>query len=1278
MNYTQLRDLLKIEDERVTIARNTLTSNVEELLVLNHGGQPIVITSAEPGPDDGQDETVVVVGKSSFLGVVDVPAELRANVDAESGDAHIFVKFKLVGDVQGPADWRFSKSFPSLPKVVDWDKTYDDPLTPLLDSLPIYNSYFVLTSRAGREPEFKVPLEPGTNFVSHIRPTAAVGVVKSIFGSTDPFTIYGPVRLPLQTETTLALKPLQYPWEREGVEPGIGLKADLQLSKEVGPLKLEDVNLHIYSPPSEEWMAANQTFKPLMAYTGSLSIGGEGGVRVDVVAPMELNGNELLLLGNFEGVSLGRLAQLADLAGGGDLLSELPEQLKKPVETLAAIELLHAGVSLTFSEQGLDLGWTTFTVGFRDLKWQVWEDHFEVTGLACRFEVTNPFPALKPGGTSNPANATRFDVTVYGSMAFEGVPVNVFASSRDGFTVYAELAEKQTIPLRQLMETYVPGVPPPSDLTVNTFAVSVAPFKQYSLALALAQQPDPWIIDTGVQQLAVSDVTLAVSYPKGGPVAGSFGGTVAFGQIATMTMRYDIPGNIVVRAVLPEIKLTELAREAAGAASLSLPPGFPDLVLKDSEVTFSRREARAGGQTSTGGQGTSGTQPSAGASYDFRLATLVALDGSSGLSLMAEVVKTPTETGFVAGIWTTNWAWSPADLPGWKDSFGLILGGITFQRSGIVISTLKQYSPALQGAPASLPQTIKKGLTFFTEIDFGHSPLAVLKNFFGGASTVKLYALIADPLDESMFVGLIGDSTTTGYGFIGLRVTISPATKSFAMQTGVSFTFTDVTGDRVTLTFIGGGMVNMAGDFNLFFILKADEVETADESEMLQTTQAGGPPARSPGWKDPLGIKGLTIENFWGQIGAGPKGLQLGFGGTIDIQDVRLELALVGGFQGNVPYVSVFKFEIGASSPGQSIKITDLVKKFTTYDISWVPLLDQIALKEFMVAVVLEPLGWTNPATLEVYLPGFYTSGDVLFFGFELVFNISIYFQKGIKAWGYVDKALVLGDGVFVISAADNLEKGPYALIDTLALTTASPTNEYIRLSGEVKLLGMSALIDAAVTNDGWAFRWKARQFIFEQEVICLLSVKDKKFRASARGSLDLDVDTKSPVTVAGVEIIPRIKFSLHIALGIEVAVNPGFRFAVTGEFAFGGQSLSVTLELNIRSWDELADALKRYFEDYPKELFNDLVNSAEKWAKAVGEKLIQVAGDAAQILKDAYGVVSQEAAKLLKEMGYAAEQAVEALKRVWDVSEEEARKLINAAWETAKKCATTTAAALM
>ena len=188
----------------------------------------------------------------------------------------------------------------------------------------------------------------------------------------------------------------------------------------------------------------------------------------------------------------------------------------------------------------------------------------------------------------------------------------------------------------------------------------------------------------------------------------------------------------------------------------------------------------------------------------------------------------------------------------------------------------------------------------------------------------------------------------------------------------------------------------------------------------------------------------------------------------------------------------------------------------------------------------------------------------------------------------------------------------------------------------------------------------------------------DKKFRASAVGALDLDVDTKSAVEVAGVEIIPRIKFSLHIALGIEVAVNPGFRFAVTGSFAFGGQSLSVTLELNIRSWDELADALKRYFEEYPKELFNDLVNSAEKWAKAVGEKLIQVAGDAARILKDAYGVVSQQAAELLKEMGYAAEQAVEALKRVWNVTEEEARKLVNDVWEAAKKCATTTAAALM
>lgn len=1276
MNYTQLRDRLKIVDGRVTVARETLTPNVEEMLVLNNGGEPVVITSAAPGPDDGQDETVVVVGKSSFLGVADVPAELRASADAESGNAHLSVKFKLVGKVQGPADWRFSKSFRSLPQVVDWDKTFDDPLTALLDALPVYDSYFVLTSRAGLEPEFKVALEPGINFVSHMHPSGAVGVIKSVFGSTEPFTVYGPVRLPRDTETTLPLKPLQYPWEREGGVPGISLKADLGLAQSLGPLKLEGVDLRVYSPTTTEWMDKNKTFRPLMAYTGSLSIGGgeaggDGGVRVGVVAPMELNGNELLLLGNFEGVSLGKLADLANLAGGGDLLSQMPEQLRRPVEALGKIELLHAGVSLSSSAAGFGVGWTTFTVGLRDLNWQVWDEHFEVTGLACRFEVTNPFPALRPGGGGDPADATRFDVTVYGSMAFEGVPVNVFASSGDGFTVYAELAEKQAIPLKRLMETYVPGVPPPGDLTVNTFAVSVAPLKSYSLALAIAQQPDPWVIDIGVQKLSVSDLTLALTYPKGGPVAGSFSGTLAFGRAATMSMRYDIPGSFVVRALLPEIKLTELAREAAGAVNLSLPPGFPDLVLKDSDVSLSRRAAATGRQPATG------AQANGGATYDFRLSTTVSLGDSSGLSLVAEVVKTPSESGFVAGVWTSNWSWSPADLPGWKNSFGLILGGITFQRSGLVVSTLRQYSPALQGAPASLPQTIKKGLTFFTEIDFGHSPLAVLKNFFSGASTVKLYALIADPLDESMFVGLIGDSTTTGYGFIGLRVVISPATKSFAMQTGVSFTFRDVTGHDVTLQFIGGGRVNMAGDFNLFFILKADEVAEADESLMLQSAQAGLAPATSPGWKDPLGIQGLTIENFWGEIGAGPKGLQLGFGGTIDIQDVRLELALVGGFQGYVPYVSVFKFQIGASSPGQSIKMTDLVKKFTTYDVSWVPLLDQIALKDFMVAVVLEPLGWTNPATLEVYPPGFYTSGDVIFFGFELVFNISIYFQKGIRAWGYVDEPLVLGDCLFKLTDSTG-GRGPYALIDTLSLLSASPTNEYIGMSGKAALLGMSASIDAALTTDGWAFRWRAEQFIFSQEVTCLLSVKEKRFHAAAVGALDLDVDTKGGVEVAGVEIIPRIRLSLHLALGIEVAINPGFRFAVAGSFAFGGQTLSVTLELNIRSWDELAGALKRYFEEYPKELFKDLVSSAEKWAKAVGEKLIQVAGDAARILKDAYGVASREAAKLLKEMGYAADQAVAALRRVWDATEQEARALVNEAWETARKCATTTAAAFM
>ena len=78
MQYAELRNALTSSGAQVTISADTLTSNIATLLTTAYGGQPIVIGNVSAGSGDGENNTVVLVGTASFLGVLSLPVELRA------------------------------------------------------------------------------------------------------------------------------------------------------------------------------------------------------------------------------------------------------------------------------------------------------------------------------------------------------------------------------------------------------------------------------------------------------------------------------------------------------------------------------------------------------------------------------------------------------------------------------------------------------------------------------------------------------------------------------------------------------------------------------------------------------------------------------------------------------------------------------------------------------------------------------------------------------------------------------------------------------------------------------------------------------------------------------------------------------------------------------------------------------------------------------------------------------------------------------------------------
>jgi hypothetical protein len=92
------------------------------------------------------------------------------------------------------------------------------------------------------------------------------------------------------------------------------------------------------------------------------------------------------------------------------------------------------------------------------------------------------------------------------------------------------------------------------------------------------------VISLGPKDLIISDLSLMLMYPSGGPIQGSFAGTIALDTVATLSIAYDVPGPLIIRANLPKIGLTDLAREIASVTDLPFPPGFPEIDLLDSFV----------------------------------------------------------------------------------------------------------------------------------------------------------------------------------------------------------------------------------------------------------------------------------------------------------------------------------------------------------------------------------------------------------------------------------------------------------------------------------------------------------------------------------------------------------------------------------------------------------------------------------------------------------------------------------------------------------------------
>jgi gas vesicle protein len=1264
MKFNALQKALKIKNKAVTINAD-LSPSIGDLLQRCYDNQPLTIEKAQLVTEDSARNTITISGTSTFLNVADLAITSTFFLD-ESEEVQSIIKYALLGDASAPGDWKFSTSFPNIPTGFNvLPGSIEASPHALLDTLNLSDAFFVLTTQAQDDFENHVRLEQGMNFVGKVNLPAEILTIFSDFvSSRQGLTIYGSIHIPKETDTIPSLQPLQRPWDLETPVPGINLKVNLDLDFKAGNLKFDRFFVRIYSPHATDWLDNNRAYEPDQGFTATIAI-PSAEVQATISAA-SAGSNSLLFNGAFQGAKLKKLANLIDISGSDSLASHLPEQLRTIEDTLKEIELLTASVVLIKNKNKITASATYFTIGLPHITWQVWENHFLIQDLFCAFSVHDPF------------GSASLTAQVAGTCLIENQPIQVFASTAENFTVYAELEEHAAIPLKNLLHTYVPHVPPPSDLTIDSLGIAIAPYHSYSMALIMAEDADAWHLGLGNTQLVVEDVNLSLIYPSGGTVSGGVSGSIRLGEVAQVSVAYDIPGNIQLQGHLPNIKLTELAREIAQVSNFYLPAGFPDLELRDSQVLFSKES-----QPSDDAE-----PPTRESSYAFSLATTVTINQSAELNLAAAVLKTPETTGFAAGLWTpaSSTGWSPGSL--WKP-----LSFLQFEQVGLFFCSIEPTTaqvqqvipadvvPAIAGlGPVSTRFALRSGVTLFTTLNLHTGSVEALKYIFGDSVTFKLFAS-ATQTGETTMIAHLGDDHPKGqFTFSGFFL-IWEKTKDEQVDVSLHAGGNLAIGSSSPLSFDLGGTLRSDSSFSID--LSVDN------------------------WVKPFGYERLTIEHFHIGIELINGLLEMTLGGMFSFltrKQKRFTFTVVGAIADfEVPTGLAFSL---TSANHELLTFGEIIEGITTIDVyelkptnaiesSWIQMIKIID----QILQIRELEFWAvENGSIRIgrksYEQGFGFKGDIQLFGKPVLLDVMI--EESLTDSKFHGKAelpdaVVVGNVLSLTRTESESDKGPILEVASHIVDNQHPY--YLFVAARVVLLDIvRADIFGEATEQGFQFVYhlqigrRDNGVWADQMVHILVDANQLAFSAGISINLGFSNVTLGPLKIDGLEIIPAISLNSQVGASLELSGNVSKgKFGIKGSLDFDtpGTSWHPSLDINIdlstapTQLKEVGNHILNWLKTEPEKVFAEILKDFTKfldWAKKQFEQFKEKAVELARFMQNQFQKAEKEIAEALKTVGYALEKVIQALEEGLNLAREEAEKLANAAFT----CATTTAAALL
>ncbi|MFF8912845.1 hypothetical protein ACF08M_05830 [Streptomyces sp. NPDC015032] len=942
---------------------------------------------------------------------------------------------------------------------------------------------------------------------------------------------------------------------------------------------------------------------------------------VDLCASLGLPGNLSLKL--ITALAPGPLTLIAQLSSTNH--SVRSEDLKTWAHLGAAFER-GAG-------SGLDLGATvqlrdlTLSIDPLQLSKQFTHAVTQITvGVAAQPELTwiiNGAPGLRLAGLQanfvldNPLRKTRKATVYAGADVQIAGHTNVMATGViPPGTLRLALDPSTPVELTEAFKQFVPGQVlvglPRIDLT--GLDGQITPTKGAFEVTARAAVAAPF--DLGAATITLKDAKVSLWRRPGAAggeptTGGEFTATARLAPRSDLaactdfTADWTIPGRLTLKGTLPELPLTTLLKHLDTEAGL-LPDSLPEVTLIPSTVTVALAKENE-------------------QSYDLLLDSGVRFKNTT-LRLVGKAGKDGATTAFTAVLWAEGWGVSPAAIAGWKGPLG-IFDAVTFTGVGLAVSTAEQQLTSLSDVslPATLPDQVSKGLTFFAEMTFTKDGfLNFLNKLFPGATGVKVAGVLATDASQSHFdVTIAEGSRKPGEsGFGGVHLVIYPAVPSIALVTTFVLHAPFISDDP--LQFIVSGSVSRTEavwSMSLNLVLRGADSE-GGRPGLLMPCQLGfaldapGPAvitatptapvvrplpvtadadAKKHALRDVFGIKGFTIHDFFLNVSFRDNGFGLGGGGCIEIGGVTLELAVHGTVE--PPDIDAFVFSLDATHTGHGVSLHDLLGLVFDDIPGALDFLKDIAIKKLALYAVAIPGGWTNLGTQKEWSQGITTDGDIDFFGNTWRFQASVG-KEGIAAKSDIAQPLRFAD-ILTVSDASG-KKGPQFEVN-LRKTGNSFPEKILHLSGSISFLDVvktKAEID--VNHNGFSFAVTIDITIAKASFDCVLHIKHQKLTAKANAELDFRVGAPDGWDVAFLDVRAAGDIEVTASLqGASVSVH------LTGHLTAPGVEQDVTigpLNFTAQGFNEIGTHLQDSV-DIAKNIWKQLENLGTEAGKCAVDK---------------------------------------------------------------------------